>query len=557
MTRRSDRERQDGYVAVMVALLAIVLFGMAAFTVDVGRWYVTAKQEQRAADAAALGGVPSLPGDPTGAYAIARKLAAANDFTHGEDTVKVETGLDGQPTRLRVTVTKTLDNVFGGLLGVPKTTITRSAVADYAGPVPLGSPCNEYGNDPEDTGQRSAKCSDTGQFWANVGSPAAPKGNGDAFQNNACGSFDGCTTSSGPNVDYDPNGYIYTITLTEPVSNLTIEAFDPALVDVGDLCTDDHKLAQASSLNPSTHSDPKAVVADPGTRYGAGPSNKFCTGDISYNSKNGGFSKQVATSYTVRDPGPNPWDPLSSPVRSDCVGARVYPGYSGDLSRMLDRSRPEFQTVTPGFGTGYVASVFRRWTTLCTIASAPAGTYMVQVKTNGLGVDTAGGHNRFALRAYSTSDPSAKDDISLSGYNKMAMYANLPDATTLFYLARVPSGAAGQILNVKLWDVGDSTNAGTIKVVAPADSGVDFTNCVGHGPSSGTLPSCQITAKSSTHNGKWQTISVPIPAGYTCDDTDGTKCWVRLSYAYGADNQPSDTTSWMASLEGDPVRLVE
>jgi len=65
---------------------------------------------------------------------------------------------------------------------------------------------------------------------------------------------------------------------------------------------------------------------------------------------------------------------------------------------------------------------------------------MIQVKTNGLGTDGASGHNRFALRTYSTSDPSAKDAISLAGFNKMAMYANLPGAMTTFHLARVPSG---------------------------------------------------------------------------------------------------------------------
>jgi hypothetical protein len=36
-----------------------------------------------------------------------------------------------------------------------------------------------------------------------------------------------------------------------------------------------------------------------------------------------------------------------------------------------------------------------------------------------------------------------------------------------------------------------------------------------------------------------------------------TGCWVRLQYAYGSGNQPSDTTSWTAGIEGDPVRLVE
>ena len=81
-----------------------------------------------------------------------------------------------------------------------------------------------------------------------------------------------------------------------------------------------------------------------------------------------------------------------------------------------------------------------------------------------------------------------------------------------------------------------------------------FSGCVGAGPAPGSLPGCAITA-SSCFNGKWQTISVPIPSTYTCTDLDVTKCWVRLQYSYPG--QPTDTTSWSASIEGDPVRLVE
>ena len=81
-----------------------------------------------------------------------------------------------------------------------------------------------------------------------------------------------------------------------------------------------------------------------------------------------------------------------------------------------------------------------------------------------------------------------------------------------------------------------------------------FSDCVGIGPASGSLPSCEITA-SSSFNGKWQTISVPIPSDYSCEELLETNCWVRLQYSYPG--QPSDTTSWSASVEGDPVRLVE
>ena len=90
----------------------------------------------------------------------------------------------------------------------------------------------------------------------------------------------------------------------------------------------------------------------------------------------------------------------------------------------------------------------------------------------------------------------------------------------------------------------------------PADSGLSsFSGCVGAGPTTGALNNCTIPANSS-YNGKWETISVPIPAGYTCTLAAPTGCWITLTYDYGS-GQPSDTTSWQASLEGTPVRLVK
>ncbi|HET7326333.1 MAG TPA: pilus assembly protein TadG-related protein [Nocardioidaceae bacterium] len=537
---RPRRDEEDGYVAVFVALLMVVLVGMAAFTVDVGQWYVTGQQAQRAADAAALGGVPELPDDQPDAFAAAQQLAAANGFQDGVETATVTPAIDGQPTRLRVTVSRTVDNIFGPLLGLDQTTITRTAVADYAGPVAMGSPCNQFGNDPEATSaSRSAACEDTGEFWANVGSLRATKQSGDAFQNGVCsGGDDGCTGST--NDDYDPNGYFYTVTLSRAVSNLQLEAFDPALINVGDLCT--QNLTGAAAI-PAASTDPGT---EPSQRYKAGPDSPYCTGDVRF-----GGTGQVATEFTVREmtDASDPWDPLSYPVVSGCQ--QTFPGFNGALAEKLNRSVATYDA--------YVASVFRRWRPLCTIPAADAGTYLIQVKTNGVGADAASGHNRFGLRGWSSGDSSAKDAIAIAGYNKMAVYANLPSATTLFHLARLPSGSGGQVLNVRLFDVGDSSNTGTIQVVAP--DGFDFSGCKGYGPQGGVsgtdLPTCSVTANSSSFQGKWQTIAVPIPDDYGCDDEDPTACWAKLQYSYGSGNQPTDTTSWQASIEGDPVRLVE
>jgi hypothetical protein len=555
--RSSYRRDERGYAAVMAAVLAVPLIGMAAFAVDVGQWYVAAREAQRAADAAALAGVVHLPGNQEKAFETAQIYAARNEHPDSAPDVTVTAGLDNGPTQLKVTVAKKVPSVLGGLFGISSATIARSAVADYAGPVPLGSPCNAYGNDPEPGSTRSSVCSDTGEFWGNVGSPKASKGSGDAYQNGGCSSsFAGCV--SGTNADYSKDGYFYSVTLTKPVNNLAIEVFDPALVHVGDLC-DRSNLSAAKGLGSN------AAVSDPSTRYANGQTSPYCTGDINFAGDSGGYTDMVATQYQVRNPGANPWDPLSFPVRSGCSGAGTYPGYAGDLSKALNKTAPEYGANPANFGgqvsiaqqDGYVANVFRRWVRLCTISNAPAGTYLIQVKTNGVGSDNANGHNRFALRAYSTSNTSAKDDIAISGFSKMAMYANLPNATSKFYLARVPSGAAGQVLNVNLFDVGDATKPGTITVVAPPESGVTFKDCQGSGVVNATMPNCSLSGVNSKYNGQWQTISVPIPTGYKCDDRDSADCWVRLEFEYGSGNQPSDTTSWAASIEGDPVRLIE
>jgi Flp pilus assembly protein TadG len=549
---RADRSQEGGYVAVMTALLLVVLMGLAAFAVDVGRWYVVGQQEQRAADAAALAGVTNLPGDlngPNGAIATAKNFSKVNGFEHNVNGTAVTAGLDasGRPTRLRVTVSRTVGNIFGSLMGIPTTIVSRTAVADFGGPVPLGSPCNEFGDDPDAGGNRSTNCVNAGAFWANVGSPKATKVSGDAYQNNVCTTAnDGCPGSV--NTDYDPDGYFYTVTLKQPVTNLRIQAFDPAQVVVGDTCTNTTG-SSGNNLTLAAALGAKAVV--PSARYVAG-SGVWCTGDTKIGS--GSDNGLVKTEFTVRDPGVNDWDPKSWLPHSGCT--QTFSAFNGDLSKALD------QTLTPHNTTGKfqtaVAANFRRWVDLCNVGTVPAGTYAIQVKTNGLGADLESGHNRFALRAFG-SGAGDNDNIAVAGFTKMAMYGNTPNGTSRFFLAKVPSDVKGQLFNVRLFDIGDGAVSGsTIKVLPPSELGpsATFSDCTGTGVVNGALANCQISV-SSSYNGKRQTISVPIPSSYACDDDLPTGCWVRLEFFYGSGSNPADTTTWNAGLDGDPVRLVE
>ena len=64
---------------------------------------------------------------------------------------------------------------------------------------------------------------------------------------------------------------------------------------------------------------------------------------------------------------------------------------------------------------------------------------------------------------------------------------------------------------------------------------------------------------SSTWNGKSYTINVPIPIDYTCSFSNATPsgCWYRVTVSFPPGTPLTDATTWTATLEGDPVRLVQ
>lgn len=561
----------------MTAIMAPLMFGICAFTIDVGHWYVTVQGMQRAADAAALAGVTYMPGDFASARAQALTTASNNGWHSGGVTSVVPSPVPGAPSELKVTITTTVNNTFGQLLGKPTETITRSAVAIYQAPLPLGSPCNEFGNGPvptlNGTDPRSSNCSSAGQFWANVGSPQAAKSYGDAYQDNNCASAaagtDFCTNG---NTEYSPYGYFYTVNVKKAVTNLTIQAFDPTFVNVGDHCDTNfgsttlaNKAKNQYIYNASTKATSASYIED-SNLYTAGAAGIYCSGDQLYTEQT---NQPPDTTFTVRKPVAS--SSLSDPTTFPVIGGsctQTFKGFNGDLYTALNQYKQTSGVVqysnnapvlAPTGTGGYqpeVARTFRQWVTLCTISGTiQPGTYIVQVQTNAAGNNTLGdGHNRFSMRAYG-SGSSDKDNIAISGITNMAIYADLPSAHTSFFLTQVPPGAAGQILDVRLFDIGDSAGTGTVTIIPPSDSGLSsFTGCVGAGPKSGSLTNCSIPAN-STYNGKWEQISVPIPTGYTCNLSTPTGCWVTLTYDYGSGNQPQDTTSWQASIEGTPVRL--
>jgi hypothetical protein len=456
-----------------------------------------------------------------------------------------------------VRITRTVQNRFAQVVGFATTTLRRTAVAEYQRAVSMGSPSSQFGNDPENA---SAPHGSVGypDFWGNAFGAATLKDDGDAVLATMCtpraGDLppDNC---AGSNSDYDPKGYFYAVEVQSAASPLRVQAFDPAFASVGSLCNE-ASLSTAAALPPNFN--PVFPVPDPATRYAPGASNRFCTGDQFWQHVAG--AQPTWTTWRVLGPDDTPGDPTDNPQ----VCGVEFPGFRGDLRAALLATTP--QAGAPGV----FASYFRQWVTLCTVPNPQVGTYFVQVQTatrlNGTTAPNGGGANKWALRATLAGSGSG---VRMYGWGRMGIYANSPSAQTTFHLARVLPGSRGRTLVLTFFDVGDATQAGTIRVLPPPDANVGpaFAGCTytpPPGPSTGppwgsfvsTASGCAITnVHRSTYNGQWIQVRIPIPDTYTCNYADPFGCWTRIRFTYPS--SVTDTTTWTAQMTGDPVRIIE
>ena len=588
--RRHHRRRLDqrGYAAVLVAMsVAAFLLPITALSVDVAKWYVELERVQTAADAAATAGVTYMPDDFASATATAIAVSARNGYPNsGVSAVLVEK--TSKPSQLKVTVSVTIPNTFAGSFGNRFTTVSRYAIADFNGPAPMGSPCNAYGNEPTaaltpdvnrgpNTSQiiaptGGASCTSNPQFWGAIAGPDTPKSNGDAYMTRTCtSSVNGAGCSGTTNNEFDPLGYFYIVRVGSAAvgTPMTIQLYDPAFVEVGDTCT--NGLATTSGWSLSNGMNPY-VPNDATTRYVSGNGTAFCNGDV----VNGGVASDMVTSYGLRMPTDTYQPKLGTPITA-CE--RQYPGYDASNTTSQALTAPTASKSNSGYKPE-VAKVFRQWLDLCTFTPTVAGDYYLQVRTNvALGGSSDGeggytnnnnvftqngdnpavhgtGNNRWAVRVKGAQRAS----ISVSGFDHMGMYANYNGAVTTFNLVRVLPSAASKTLKIGFYDTGDATNPGTLTIQPPPDSNMpaSISGCVGSGVVNGTLSGCQLTnvSSGSGYQGNWEYVNVPIPTNYTCTYAQGGGCWFTVKFAF-PNSTPTDTTTWTAKIDGDPVRLIQ
>ncbi len=150
---RQSRKDETGAVAVLVGVLALVFFGIAALVVDLGMARDTRRQAQNAADSAALAAANKMyvtgTADTAAAIMAAKASLTSNyaitdeQWSSCTDAVRPAgfTPVAGQspcisfkglpaPTEVRVVVpTREVDTPFGGALGVDSVTVGALAQA--------------------------------------------------------------------------------------------------------------------------------------------------------------------------------------------------------------------------------------------------------------------------------------------------------------------------------------------------------------------------------------------------------------------------------------------
>ena len=600
------RASEAGYAAVMVAIVVpLIGIGCAATAVDTGRWFVEVQRVQKAADAASLAGVPYLPQDLANARVRALEVAKRNGYDDATSAVTVTVEQGVRPTQLSVTIVSVIDNTFGAAIGVPHAVISRTGVADYQGPAPMGSPCNTFGNEPDaGAGSSSARpigtaqsnpalanCPRKPQLWATVEAPGTDKIWGDRYQTLGCGAasgIDGCTGNS--NDEYDPFGYAFVVRVSQSMVNagspVQLQLYDPMFVYTQMTCAG---LPVSTTWTTSGNANPYVTNADARNRYSKDGSTSadFCNGDFFPTST----VAPMTTSFVLRQQ-TDSQNYRTAPVQNDTAGAPCIKQYGASVPSSSTAITNLLRQGTTTYDD-QVASSFHNWTTLCSFRPASAGDYYLQVRTNvslggsGTGLIRSGnaaaaaatgnttsgtGINSFAMRAVTAS--GLESQVAVSGYNHMPIFVNAPGASAPFNLIRVLPGAAGKKISFSYFDAGDAASDGSVKVSAPTDATGSITSnpfpggCTAYGGSAGgsqssqtTLTSCtapfvQASSGVSKNNGKTETITIPIPTDYSCNYASQAGCWYRVTLAYGV-STVNDITTWDATVIGDPVRLVK
>ena len=519
---------QRGYVIGLIGLIILPLIGFVALATDVGAWYAEATKVQRAADAGALAGVVWMP-DITKATSVALDVAMRNGYDAGDADIDVVVEpVAGNEEQLRVVITQKAPPMFFAGVFMTDFSIARQSIAEYVLPVPLGSPRNHLGTgdllSPNEEG-----------FWLSINGFCAPAeqgdhraarfagnwANGGGSANRICpDSSAGVPAPAGPGPNTGSGGNTYW------ENNDFYDGTDTYEFYV---------------VHPDNSEATEVLIYDPGF-YTSGS-----TPDP------GGSPYSVTTSFEIAAPDGTPLSDADNPPFTGC-------------SNMPGTSQVAYNTDdTTVFNRTALGS--SRWALFCTIpAAAESGRYIIKVESL-IGELDSDAANTFAVLARRASLGDTCDSRTSPGcprvFSKewMSIYARADSPQSEFFLAEIADVHEGKIFRIILFDAGEGGNR--ISILDPegvavtfewetfdgADSGVGtFVDVSGTSPL--VLPG---RASSSKFNERFIEILIPLPSDFAAAYPSGERWW-KVFYDYNTN--PTDRTTWSASIIGDPVRLI-
>jgi hypothetical protein len=168
--RRSPRVPDRGQVLAIFALSLVVVLGAGAMALDGGMLILERRDEQNAADAAAMAGARYVTTDAAKARTVATNVAAANGFTNGSGSQVVSVNVppaNGKfatwPNAIQVEVENTRPSILAAVMGILHWDVGATATA--ASMDRVGGPFSLLALEP--TACQAMKVAGTGGVTAN------------------------------------------------------------------------------------------------------------------------------------------------------------------------------------------------------------------------------------------------------------------------------------------------------------------------------------------------------------------------------------------------------
>lgn len=491
---RKRFSKDNGVALPLVALMLLVLLGLSAFAVDLGWLYLNATRAQRAADAAALGGVINMPLNFPQAETDAITIANANGFDdNAASTEVIVEGVPGQQHQLKVTVRHEVDTFFLRALGIQTQTVARTATAQFVPPLPMGSPENQYGDGPECFPTKVPGCNN--YVGAIVGHELGA-GLGDYYMPK-CASWGNTTNCAANNAPHRDRGYLFAVDIPAGATGVRLEVLSPGL-------NTSHIIGDTENgWNDANHRVTWTLHEATTTPLILASTSVRCSYTYPPNDSNSTMSWRPIprSGFPAGCQPPSVAGIYPLQVKVDCTNCQ---GHNRFSIRATATSGPQPRVYALGDMVMFVNSSHNTEFFFAEVLPVHAGkTLVLDLWDAG---DQDQGEGAF-VQILGPIGPSGVVDCYVSsthpsGPNPPGNFLPNCDQPTRF-------------------------------------EGSQTENCV------------------HCYNNKMLTFRVPLPANYSCDPNVGNGCWWKVRYKYGVPGvTPADTTTWAARIEGNPIHLV-